>query len=305
MPDKRSRRKTRQAPPGGRRPNTLGLDRGRLIPLLDTLDFTWTADGQGGTHDRSLRPSSQRASVRWPFRKEAIELRLRHPGGSLVTIRVACRNLSRTGMSVLHGAYIHPGTPCTVLVPHPGALGAAPVEGRVMRCTHRSGMIHEVGVRFDAPIDVRRFIAHDPCSDFFSLERVNPASLSGCVVYIDDAPADHRIVRHLLRDTGFRLRGAETASAGLAMIEEGCDLVLCGLRAADGAGVEVVAAMRAGGLRTPVIILAAEKSAPVRKAAIAVRAGAVLVKPPEQSLLLRAMAEFLIVRREVPQRRAS
>ncbi len=291
MPENRSKRSTRPAPPAGR-PNTLGLDRARLVPLLDRLDFTW------GPEDRGHNPP-RRGFVRWPFRRETIELRLRHPGGSLATIRVACRNLSRTGMSVLHGAYVHPGTACTVLVPHPGP-GAAPLEGRVVRCTHRSGLIHEVGIRFDRPIDVRRFIAQSPFSDAFCLESVDPSSLGGCVVYIDDSPSDHRIVRHLLRDTGVRLRAAETAREGLAMIEEGCDLILCGLRAADGPGLEVAKAARARGIRTPVIALVTEKTAPVRRAVIDVRADAVLQKPPQQALLLRAIGEFLIVRRDPP-----
>ncbi len=283
-PDPRSTRRS------GERANTLGLDRSQLIPILDRLDFAL------GPAERTLR----RGFVRWPFRRETVELRFRHPGGSLVVIRVACRNLSRGGMSVLHSAFVHPGTECTAMVPHP-ELGVAPVEGRVARCEHRLGVIHEVGVRFSEEIDVRQFIAHDPFSDFFCLEKVDPKTLAGGVVYIDDSPVDHKIVQHMLRETRVRMRGAETARAGLAQIEEGCDLVLCDLHLGDGSGLDLVAAMRARGIKTPAIILTTEKSGSLRRAAEGLRVEAFIQKPPEQSLLLRAMGEFLIVRREKPE----
>jgi CheY-like chemotaxis protein len=271
------------------RPNTLGLDRGQLIPLLDRLDFAL------GPGERSLR----RGFVRWPFRKETIELRFKHPGGTFAAIRVACRNLSRGGLSVLHSAFVHPGTECTAMVPHP-ALGVAPVDGRVVRCEHRSGVIHEIGMEFDEEIDVRQFIAHDPFSDFFCLEKVEPQALTGALVYIDDSAVDHKILHHMLRETRLRIRGAETAREGLAMIEEGCDLVVCDLHLSDGSGLDVVSAMRARGVRTPVILLTIDRSTAVRKAAEGLRVEAFIQKPPELSLLLRAMGEFLIVRRETP-----
>lgn len=274
-------------PGGGNRPNTLGLARSELLPLLDQLDFTWSG----------FERETRRGFVRWPFRRETIELRLRHPGGSASSLRVACRNLSRAGMSVLHSAFVHPGTACTVTIPR-AAPGGLAVAGRVARCAHRAGLVHEIGVRFDDEIDVRQFIAHDPFSDFFALERVDPARLSGCVVCIDSTPVGHKIVRHFLRDSAVRLRSAFSAREGLALAEDGCDLVLCDLHLHDATGLEVVAALRARGARTPAIVLTTEKSAALRRASAGVGVDAFLLKPPDHAMLLRAVGEFLIVRRD-------
>lgn len=274
-------------PGGAQRPNTLGLARSELGPLLDQLDFTWSG----------FERESRRGFVRWPFRRETIELRLRHPGGSASTLRVACRNLSRAGMSVLHSAFIHPGTACAVTIPH-AALGGLAVAGRVARCAHRSGLVHEIGVRFDDELDVRQFIAHDPFSDFFALERVEPARLAGRVVCIDSADIGHRIVRHFLRDSDVRLSPAFSAREGMAMAEDGCDLVLCDLNLRDATGIEVAAALRARGVRTPIIVLTTEKSAALKRASAGAGVDAFLLKPPDHEMLLRAVGEFLIVRRD-------
>lgn len=271
----------------GDRPNTLGLSRAQLGPLLDRLDFTWTVG------ERSPR----RGFVRWPFRKETVELRVKHPGGSASTLKVACRNLSRAGMSVLHSAFLHPGAACAVMIPH-ASLGALGVEGRVVRCTHRAGLVHEIGLRFDEEIDVRQFVPHDPFDDFFALETVDPEKLGGRVVCVSAAPIDHKILHHFLKDTRVRLSAAGGVPQGLAMVEEGCDLIVCDMHLGSSSGLEAAAVIRSRGIRTPIIVLTTEKSASLRRAAAGSGVDAFLLKPPDHALLLRAMGEFLIVRRD-------
>lgn len=288
MPDGRRGRPTRAS---ADRPNTLGLTRAQLGSLLDRLDFTWS----GG--DRATR----RGFVRWPFRKETVQLRVKHPGGSVSTLKVACRNLSRAGISVLHSAFLHPGAACKVRIPHP-SLGAVAVEGRVVRCTHRAGLVHEVGLRFDEEIDVRQFMAHDPFDDFFALETVDPEKLDGRVVCVSAAPIDHKILRHFLKDTRVRLSAAGGVAQGVAMVEEGCDLVVCDLNLGELSGLDAAAAIRGRGIRTPIIVLTTEKSASLRRAAAGCGVDAFLLKPPDHAMVMRAMGEFLIVRRDAVAR---
>ncbi len=257
-----------------------------MTPLLDRMDFTWSPD----------QPDDRRRGfVRWPFRHEALDLRFRHPGGSSAAVRVACRNISRAGMSVLHSTFVHPGTRCSVLIPGQDERPVA-VRGIVARCTHRSGVIHEVGIRFDRELDPRTFVAHDPFADWFSLEAVDPRRLKGRVVCIA-AWGDQRLIAHALRDSGVSLLAESTAREGLARVTAGCELVICDLKLPDATGLEVVASLRSRGLSTPAIILTPEKNGALRRALGDLHVDAFLLKPPGPALLLRAIAEHLIVRR--------
>ncbi len=63
------------------------------------------------------------------------------------------RNISETGIGLLHGQFIYPQTVCTI---HHKTLGGklAGVKGRVVYCRHVLGRVHEVGVQFDEPVDL-------------------------------------------------------------------------------------------------------------------------------------------------------
>ncbi len=67
------------------------------------------------------------------------------------------RNLSRLGISLLHGKFVYGGTNCVV------GLQAAdgqvvPVRGKVIWCRLVTGRVHELGVQFEDPIDVEDFV---------------------------------------------------------------------------------------------------------------------------------------------------
>ena len=70
------------------------------------------------------------------------------------------RNISRTGISLLHGQFVYDGTVCIVCLKRlSGEL--VNVRGRVARCRLVSGRVHELGVHFDEPIEVSDFLARD------------------------------------------------------------------------------------------------------------------------------------------------
>lgn len=76
-----------------------------------------------------------------------------HPGGNVVKYRVTPRNLSAAGVGFLHGNFLHAGTACLIAVRTRDGK-AMLVNGRVVRCCHVQGNVHEIGVQFDAPIEV-------------------------------------------------------------------------------------------------------------------------------------------------------
>ncbi len=80
-------------------------------------------------------------------------MRVRHPGGSEVFIRVGPRDISELGMGFLHGGYLHCGTTCEfVLQLNSGET--MPIVASVVRCDHVSGRVHDVGIAFAAPVDM-------------------------------------------------------------------------------------------------------------------------------------------------------
>src|SRR5262245_46980315 len=59
----------------------------------------------------------RRKYVRWPFRRACIRVDIIVGVHTISTLKYACRNLSGSGVSILHSAYMHPGTDCQVYLP--------------------------------------------------------------------------------------------------------------------------------------------------------------------------------------------
>ncbi len=67
------------------------------------------------------------------------------------------RNISKGGISVLHGCFLYPDTPCiATLVTIDGESVLAP--GIVVHCRCVHGRVHEVALKFAQPIDVSNFV---------------------------------------------------------------------------------------------------------------------------------------------------
>lgn len=97
--------------------------------------------------------SSRRLSKRYPFRAMNIVLHLQQPGDGIAqTFRCPTRNLSKGGISILHGGFVHQGSRCLVQLmssPDPGE----PIAGTVVGCRYIQANVHEVHIRFDRRVD--------------------------------------------------------------------------------------------------------------------------------------------------------
>lgn len=264
----------------GNRPNTIGAGERELAALLDRMDRT-----AGG---RAV--DAKRTHARWPFRHASLSMALDHPGGSSVGFRVACRNLSRGGTSVMHNSFVHTGTPCAVTLPRLDGT-AEVVRGKVVRCVHVSGIVHELGILFDEPVRLADYVRVDPAAGIVTFERVDPERLIGTVVLITDSELDERIVRHYLADTQLGVRVFPDAASAAAAEPGEADVALVDL-SLKGAE-QLVGTARSVGLADFVTVFGVDSELDPRRIQ-ALGPDGVLRKPLSSERVLGVLAEFLL-----------
>lgn len=193
------------------RTNSLGLNDKVLNEVLDHLDRTQSAEA-----------AKRRKFTRIPYRRSSVVLAVRTPAGIDTVTKVACRNLSSGGISVLHSAFLHAGSACVVVLEHP-LHGNTPVKGRVARCQHRSGLMHEIGIRFHEPINPRDFVEND--GSIYTLESVHPDKMTGTVVHYSPDAQSRQTLRDELRELPVCIKSVDTLNALYQQIQRGADAI--------------------------------------------------------------------------------
>lgn len=124
---------------------SISLSRAQIAELLDSLEF------HSGSYDPASR-DTRREHERIPCRKSAVLFEL---VGMPETMAFAApvRNISCGGLCFLHRSMLHVDTPLRMclLLDNGASFRTA---GTVVRARHVMGLIHEVGVKFNKPIDL-------------------------------------------------------------------------------------------------------------------------------------------------------
>lgn len=132
--------------------DTLRVSHKQLAQLYSVLD-KMGGEGKG---------EARRQRVRHTFR-EGTRLMLSIDATNAVPerrFRVASNDISETGVSILNGTFIHPGSQCMVVLQQTdGTLSE--IRGRVVRCRHVMNHVHEIGVQFDEPIDIHLYLLEE------------------------------------------------------------------------------------------------------------------------------------------------
>lgn len=264
------------------RTNSLNMTRTELESVLDALD----TDAPGAAN-------AKRQSARMAFRATGIQLEIAQPGGQ-TRITVACRNLSRDGLGFLHSSYLHVNTPVMVTLPH-RTLGSVKVEGTLVRCRHVKRHIHDIGVRFKSQLNLRDFLEIDTLAQAFSCEKVDPTQVKGVLLIVAEYKIERGYIQSMLRETSMDFLSASTIAEGVATACKGCDIIVCDDTFETGSGAEFISKARESGVRCPIIIMSADRSPEGRARLRAANASGFIEKPIVADLLLRAMAEFLVV----------
>ncbi|MBU6412773.1 MAG: PilZ domain-containing protein [Planctomycetes bacterium] len=193
------------------RANSLGLDDRILNQVLNHLDATQSAEA-----------AKRRTFTRIPYRRSSVVLAVKGAGGMDTVTKVACRNLSSGGISVLHSAFLHAGSVCVVVLEHP-KHGNTPIKGRVVRCQHRSGLMHEIGIRFDEQISTLDFVETD--ASVLTLETVRTEKLTGTVIHFSADAAKRQSLRELTRELPTQLKSVATTEDLDQQLKLGADAV--------------------------------------------------------------------------------
>lgn len=205
---------------------TVRLDEARVQRVLDTLDSS------------AAQFTNRRAAPRFPYRIKGLSVSMQQPGSSgPVVFLVPTRDISATGLSFLHGGFVHVGTRCTVqLITMHGTWNEVPAV--VVRCQYVEGGVHEVAVRFDREIDPSAY---------------SPAAIRAKVLVVDDDEVMVRLCSLYLQQlnafANVARNGEEAIKAALA---DSYDLVLMDLEMPVKSGAEAVAELRAQGYSRPI-----------------------------------------------------
>lgn len=264
------------------RPNTLGLGPRELSALLDFLD---SSDGPGKVR-REFR--------RWPFRQTGVNVRFTHPGGTTTKLRLAGRNLSRGGISLLHNGFVHAGTRCEIDLPRKDG-GILTASCAVTRCQHRRGMLHEIGFKFDKPVNLKEFVTPEGREELSSFENTPPQKLTGRVLHIEDNALDVRIVSHYLRETNLKISAASTAEEAFAGAAGQLDILLVDYNLPDMTGDRLIKELRSRGVTAPALVVTADPAAVMGAGLWEIPSTGLIRKPFTQEQLLCAIAERLLI----------
>lgn len=236
--------------------------------------------------------SPDREFVRAQYRVESVQLVIEHGSGNQVTLSVATRNISRGGISILHSAYIHPDTPCEIILTLPEGKKQR-IAGKVMRCSHLMGRVHDVGIKFNVQISTRDLIGLDPLNEAYSLERVEPARLHGGILILTTSELDRDLLLMYLEDTNLAINSAATIDNAVARLHKGCDLVIADYNLGEQTTSDFIQAMQEAEMDIPVVVLTSDKSDNVLDAIKLSGASGILSKPISRDKLYQAIAEFL------------
>lgn len=236
--------------------------------------------------------STRRRSRRWSFAGPKAVLTMIDRLGERRHYVAASRNLSTTGIAVVFGMFIHPGTRCLISLRtrsgNPSTHAATVRHSRLMR-----GRLHDLGIEFDTPINPLDFVKPG-AEGQFNVERVEPSQLTGRVLFVEDCRTTQRLYAHFLGDTKLDLLFAERCSTAMEFLDDDPDFIFVDYHLPDRTGIELIKQLRGDHFMGPVVMLTADPSPSLRHAVLREGGNELLSKPVSKDLLQQAVAEHLL-----------
>jgi CheY-like chemotaxis protein len=255
--------------------------------ILDSLDLTSSIDDTESGNDRR-----QGLDIRLPYRKSEVELIVEHPGGGISRFYVVGRNLTPRGFASLHGGYLHAGAKCRIKLPL-AVGGSASIRASVLWCRHVRDHIHEIGFRFEQPIDLWRFVEGAEAA-VDATSRIDPSELAGNIAIFSDLELMGEVYQHELRETQLEVNVYSNLEDLLESIgSQSTDLIICDIDLDSTDAIATMKQIRETSYYGTLLIATGEPSSqrlqPIRSAG----ADGVLRKPFRPMQLFAVLLEWL------------
>ncbi len=264
--------------------NTLGMSAPVYKQLLAKLDEIGSKPAEA---------PAERIYTRLEYLDPYLQITLETADRSRREITVAARNISRKGMSVLHASFVYTDTRITAEL-HRVDGSIAKVSGTVCRCSHRGGVVHEIGIEFDREIIVQEFVRPDINESISSLEIVDPEQLKAKVIFVGNDEALMPFLREYLINTNMNFGFVNTAKDALEKEIDQYELVFACLDVGDMSGPEFAKHLREIGYHKPIILAGRVDDELTRQQIRLSNADMFLPVPITEKSLMCALGEFLL-----------
>ena len=206
--------------------------------------------------------SADRNAERYIYEAEDVVLEVHHPGGSVGHFLIRPRNISDTGIGFLHGGFLYEKSTCSVVMFQKGGVPLR-VVGTVMWVRHVTGRVHEVGVKFDTPIELDQVLTERKLIGERDRDENDKPKLAGRVLYVEKTPEDCKVLAMHLRRLGARLETETSAVKAVGWVKKNkYDLVLIGDAAEGASAIELAKHFRENGYKGTLLALTGKDQPP-------------------------------------------
>jgi len=277
--------------------------------VLDTL-------ARGTTQ---VAKATNRRGLRVDFPVANVFIAISGPNGDATKYAVMPRNLARRGMAFVHGRFIHTDAACGIILPTLRGEWVQ-LQGKILRCRHVDGLIHEVSVVFDEAVDLNWFVElseedarrhelEQQSDEANNITEASPGTLpskpiEGKALLVCSNEAVRHATALSLRRLGLSVIDIARASEARSLCEADYpDISILDI-SSEGVGIGGLSTLRdvLGGGK-PSIIFASDNDDGQRAAATAEGANAFMVKPVDLLVLRQTVAQLLNDLRKPKDRR--
>lgn len=246
-----------------------------------------TSQQEASEHKRRLRIGCSN--------HEAV-LTLKSDSGGQTQLAVLARNLSRHGIALVHGRYVHPDTRGSVAVESKnGAIHEIPCVVRHVR--HVQGMVHELGVVFDEPIELSDFVSMSQAEETRYMreladeapdtEENDVSQLVSRVLVVDDFSCDRKLFSHWLTQSGLEVNTAVDHRSAIVQVQEQFfDLLVIDICLGEEDGIALIRELRDSQVVSPILVVSSEEAPATREEVQAAGGNEFLKKPFNQDTLV-------------------
>lgn len=217
---------------------------------------------------------------------------------------VLARDISRWGAAILHGQYVYPEARCELTL-HGIDETTHLRAGEIRHVRHVQGMIHNIGIKFDQPIDLTEFTTLSPDEETKHLQELaddmagsedlsEVTQIVSRVLVVDDYAGDRKLYSYWLTRAGMEVSTANDVKSGKERIEEeDFDLLIVDGILGDEFGADLISKVRRSQYVGPIIAVSADETGELEEKARAAGADTFLSKPTTYDKIVEKAYELL------------